>query len=92
MLPLDLSILEAGLDLRRRGVGEFYGFMVAREIREREGARLLTAYGTLYKALDQDAEGWPAGEPLGRPAHRSRREPSPASPVHRNSRRRKRAG
>ena len=53
LLPLELSILEVGLDLRGRGVSEYHGFLLAREIQEREGARLLTAYGTLYKALDR---------------------------------------
>ena len=48
---LELSILGAGLDIRLRGVGEFYGFLVAKEIKDKEGAHLLTAHGTLYKAL-----------------------------------------
>jgi PadR family transcriptional regulator len=51
LLPLELQILEAGLDLRRRGDDEFHGFSMAREIQEHEGARRLTAHGTLYKAL-----------------------------------------
>ncbi len=51
VLPLELSILEAGFDLRRRGEAEFHGFVVAKEIKDSKGARLLTAYGTLYKAL-----------------------------------------
>ena len=51
LLPLELQILEAGLDLRRRGNDEFHGFSIAREIQEHEGARRLTAHGTLYKAL-----------------------------------------
>ena len=50
-MPIELSILEAGVNLRSRGVAEFHGFMVAKEIKEREDARLLTAHGTLYKAL-----------------------------------------
>jgi DNA-binding PadR family transcriptional regulator len=53
ILPIEASILEAGIDLRRRGVGEFYGFLIAREVREQAEARLLTAHGTLYKALDR---------------------------------------
>ena len=53
VIPLELSVIEAGLELRRRGVAEFHGFLLAKEIKEREGARLLTAYGTLYKALDR---------------------------------------
>jgi PadR family transcriptional regulator len=51
LLPLELQILEAGLDLRRGGNDQFHGFSIAREIQEHEGARRLTAHGTLYKAL-----------------------------------------
>lgn len=53
LLPLELSILETGLDLRRRGLVEFHGFLIAAQIKEHAGARLLTAYGTLYKALER---------------------------------------
>src|SRR3989337_3403884 len=35
------------------GVAQFYGFLVAKEIKEQREARLLTAHGTLYKALDR---------------------------------------
>lgn len=51
LLPLELQILDTALDLRRRGDREFHGFAIAREIQEHEGARRLTAHGTLYKAL-----------------------------------------
>jgi len=53
LLPIEVSILAAGVDLRREGATTFYGFSIAKEIREREGARRLTAHGTLYKALDR---------------------------------------
>jgi len=53
LLPIELSVLEAGIELRLRGTGYFHGFLIAKEIKEREGARLLTAHGTLYKALDR---------------------------------------
>ena len=53
LLPIELAVLDAGLELRKRGPAEFYGFLIAKEIKEREGARLLTAHGTLYKALDR---------------------------------------
>jgi PadR family transcriptional regulator PadR len=53
LIPIETSILEAALDLRRRGTDSAYGFLIAREIRERAEARLLTAYGTLYKALER---------------------------------------
>ena len=51
LVPLEASILEAGLDLRRRGLDAAHGFLLAKEMRDRADARLLTAYGTLYKAL-----------------------------------------
>lgn len=53
LVPLELSVLDAGIAFRRLGVAEFHGFMIAKEIKERDSARLLTAYGTLYKALDR---------------------------------------
>lgn len=49
---IELPILETAIELRVRGARRFHGFMMAREIKQRQGARLLTAHGTLYKALD----------------------------------------
>ena len=51
LLPLELSLIEAALDLARRGEGEFHGFAIAKRIGEIDGAKRLTAHGTLYKAL-----------------------------------------
>ncbi len=53
LLPLEISILETAIDLRRRGEEEFHGFAVAKQLAEREQARTLTAHGTLYKALER---------------------------------------
>lgn len=53
LIPIELSILDTGIELRVRGAPYFHGFLIAREIKERENARLLTAHGTLYKALDR---------------------------------------
>jgi DNA-binding PadR family transcriptional regulator len=39
------------LDLRRSGTDEFHGFLIAKQIKHDADARLLTAYGTLYRAL-----------------------------------------
>ena len=50
-MPLEASILETGLALRRRGIDAAHGFLLAKEMQDRAGAKLLTAYGTLYKAL-----------------------------------------
>ena len=57
LLNIEVSIIEAGIDLRGRGRPEFHGFLIAKEMKEREGARLLTAHGTLYRALDR-MEKW----------------------------------
>jgi PadR family transcriptional regulator, regulatory protein PadR len=35
------------------GVDEFHGYLLAKEMRDRDGATRLTAHGTLYKALDR---------------------------------------
>ena len=53
LVPLEISILEAALELRGRGTTEAHGFLLARELRDGRQARRLTAYGTLYKALDR---------------------------------------
>jgi len=53
LIPLEVSILEAGIELAVRGAPYFHGFLIAKEVKEREDARLLTAHGTLYKALDR---------------------------------------
>ena len=51
LIPIERSILASAVRLRSQGVGEFHGFRLAKEIKDREGARLLTAHGTLYRAL-----------------------------------------
>ena len=53
LVPLEVSILEASVELARRGIPEAHGFLLAKELRDRGGARRLTAFGTLYKALDR---------------------------------------
>jgi DNA-binding PadR family transcriptional regulator len=53
LVPLEVSILEAALELRQRGMAEAHGFLLAKELRDGKSARRLTAYGTLYKALDR---------------------------------------
>jgi len=53
LIPLEFAILEAGLDLRGGGAKEFHGFLLAKHIRDSEGARRLTAHGTLYRSLSR---------------------------------------
>jgi DNA-binding PadR family transcriptional regulator len=57
LVPLEISILETGFELARRGVPEAHGFRFAAEMRDRQGARQLIAFGTLYKALDRLERG-----------------------------------
>ena len=51
LLPIELAICAAALELRARGDGSFHGYELARTLRRASDARLLTAYGTLYRAL-----------------------------------------
>ena len=55
LVPLEREILEAALSLRGMGVVEAHGFLLARTMSDGDGGgdRRLTAYGTLYKALDR---------------------------------------
>jgi DNA-binding PadR family transcriptional regulator len=51
LVPLELAICTAAADLRQQGTEEFHGYLIAKEIKEHADNRLLTAYGTLYRAL-----------------------------------------
>lgn len=51
LLPIEVAILSAGLEWERGEAAPFHGFAIARVIQQQEGARRLTAHGTLYKAL-----------------------------------------
>jgi len=53
LLPLEVDILDAGLELRRSGGARFHGFQLAKQIADHAGPRPLTAHGTLYKALQR---------------------------------------
>jgi PadR family transcriptional regulator len=53
IVPIERQILEATVLLRARGLGEAHGFLIARTIGDQAESRRLTAYGTLYKALDR---------------------------------------
>ena len=50
-MPLELAICVTAVELKRGGTEEFHGYLIAREIKDAADARLLTAYGTLYRAL-----------------------------------------
>lgn len=53
LLPIEVQILTAGQALQQRGVPQFHGFLIAKEMQEGDQARRLTAHGTLYRALDR---------------------------------------
>jgi DNA-binding PadR family transcriptional regulator len=51
LVPLELALCTAALALRDRGVEQFHGYLIAKEMKDVSEAKLLTAYGTLYRAL-----------------------------------------
>lgn len=51
LVPLEVAICAAAADLRRSGAPEFHGFEIAKHLADIADQRLLTAYGTLYRAL-----------------------------------------
>jgi PadR family transcriptional regulator, regulatory protein PadR len=51
LLPLETAICLCAADLRRNGSTEFHGYEIAKRIGDESNRRLLTAYGTLYRAL-----------------------------------------
>jgi DNA-binding PadR family transcriptional regulator len=60
---LEASIIETGIDLRAEGRPVFHGFTIATRLRDEGEGRLLTARGTLYKALDRlERRGYLASE------------------------------
>ena len=80
LLPLEVAILDAGTAGARDGDPEFHGFAVAQRIQERDGARRLTAHGTLYKALGRlEAAG--CSRAAGRTPSSRSAEGRPASPA-----------
>jgi len=53
IVPFERAVIEAGVELHAAGAPEFHGYLLARHIKDATSARNLTAYGTLYKALDR---------------------------------------
>jgi DNA-binding PadR family transcriptional regulator len=51
LVPLEVDICLAAAALHRRGTEEFHGFLIAKALGHAADAKLLTAYGTLYRAL-----------------------------------------
>ena len=53
LLPIELSILDVCESCFLSGSPECHGFLIARLIKGTHNAKLLTAYGTLYRALSR---------------------------------------
>jgi DNA-binding PadR family transcriptional regulator len=79
LIPFEVEILKAAVDLKSSDEEWFHGFALARFIAADRQAKRLTAHGTLYKALRRLEEAghlsskWePAGTALaeGRPRRR----------------------
>ena len=51
LVPLELAICVCAVQLRRRGSKEFHGYQMAKQLGDVADQKLLTAYGTLYRAL-----------------------------------------
>lgn len=51
LLPLELAICAAAIDLWRHGTGEFHGYQIAKHLGTVAESRVLTGYGTVYRAL-----------------------------------------
>ena len=51
LVPLETAICLCAANLRRRGTIEFHGYEIAKRLGDDSDHRLLTAYGTLYRAL-----------------------------------------
>src|SRR5262245_54053262 len=51
LLPLETALCVTAAALLRRGTREFHGYEIAKRLGDAADRRLLTAYGTLYRAL-----------------------------------------
>lgn len=50
-MPLEVAICITASDRQRRGLKAFHGYEIAKQLADIADRRLLTAYGTLYRAL-----------------------------------------
>src|SRR5678810_145203 len=51
LIPLEIAICTCAGDLLLRGTREFHGYEIAKRLSDVADHKLLTAYGTLYRAL-----------------------------------------
>lgn len=52
-MPIELAILDMCASRSLNGDPECYGFLIASLVKSTQNAKLLTAYGTLYRALSR---------------------------------------
>ena len=52
-MPIELNILDVCESRSLSGSPECHGFLIASLVKGKQNARLLTAYGTLYRALSR---------------------------------------
>ena len=80
LVPLEVTICLTATDLQRDGTHEFHGYEIAKRLGDVSDRRLLTAYGTLYRALGRLERTATAAQPLGGPSDsRPRKSPGPPS-------------
>src|SRR5215510_12203096 len=51
LVPLEVAICLGAANLRQHGTDSFHGYEIAKHLGDDADHRLLTAYGTLYRAL-----------------------------------------
>jgi DNA-binding PadR family transcriptional regulator len=51
LVPLETAICVCAANLARTGITQFHGYEIAKRLGDASNCRLLTAYGTLYRAL-----------------------------------------
>lgn len=51
LVPFEQAICASAAAMRARGAAEFHGYEIARHLADDAERRLLTSYGTLYRAL-----------------------------------------
>jgi PadR family transcriptional regulator len=76
LLPLETAICVCAANLRRRGTNEFHGSEIAKRLGDENNRRLLTAYGTLYRALGR-LEAMGLRENAAQEAHKAAGEKRP---------------
>jgi PadR family transcriptional regulator, regulatory protein PadR len=51
LLPIELGLLAAAIELDRADAGDCYGYALAKALASGDDARRMVGHGTLYKAL-----------------------------------------